>query len=111
MVDAMELNRELMAEMGSRAKARREELGLSIMQVAIKMGRTYQCIYGMERYGIESLLILQEWANALSVPASSLLFGTESRIRELLESAAKAIDARYGPRKDLVRRIRKELAK
>lgn len=105
----------LLEAMGARAKARREELGLTVNEVAIKMGRTYQCIYGMERSGIESLRVVLEWAEALDMSADRLAFGAGSAgenmmaTYNLLREAADLIDGRRGRRKELVRRIREEL--
>lgn len=110
----------MLQAMGARAKARREELGLTVNEVAIKMGRTYQCIYGMERSGIESLRVVLEWAEALGMSPQELAFGGKTQsaqtaaltldIRsQLLMSAADLIDGRRGRRKELVRLIREEL--
>ena len=106
----------LLEAMGARARARREELGLSVNDVAVKMGRTYQCIYGMERTGIESLRVVLEWAEALEMKAEKLTFGVswslgEQDVRKsnMLREAAELIDGRRGRRRDLVRRIREEL--
>ena len=66
---------------------------MSVNDVAVKMGRTYQCIYGMERAGIESLRVVLEWAEALTMEPITLAFGKETKM-------SKA---------DLVRRLREEL--
>jgi len=111
----------LLEEMGARARARREELGMSVNDVAVKMGRTYQCIYGMERTGIESLRVVLEWADALSCTSEWLCFGNKcvhgrdgvqeiaERRGNMLKEAGDLIDGRRGRRRDLVRRIREEL--
>ena len=91
-----------------RAKERRLQLGLSMQAVAQRMGRTRQCVYGMEAHGPDSLRVIQEWSAALDCSARDLLFGRDAT-RDLLERAAHCIDARAGQRRDLVRRIREEL--
>lgn len=106
----------LLQAMGDRARERREELGITVNQLAVKMSRTYQCIHGMEKSGTGSIRVLLEWAEALSTTPHYLAFGghvgamqmTDVQ-RELLASAGKAIDARSGPRRELVKRIREEL--
>lgn len=108
--------KKLLSEMGQRAKARREELGLTINEVAVKMGRTYQCIHGMERDGILSMRVIIEWAHALGMNPQELAFGGEAtqmaelQVKDgLLREAARLIDARRGRRKELVRLIKEEL--
>ena len=112
---ATDIKEKLLQDMGSRARERRLELGLSVNDVAVKMGRTYQCIFGMERTGIESLRVVLEWAEALDMSAEALAFGRRNAgenlvmTYDLLKEAAELIDGRRGRRRDLVRRIREEL--
>ena len=113
---ANETENRLLLEMAQRARALREELGLTINDLAVKMGRTYQCIHGMEREGILSLRVVLEWADALQVTPDKLAFGDGFDLKNitgpkdaLLSEAAKNIDARTGPRKNLVKRIREEI--
>jgi len=108
MVFTLKSTEKIRLALAGRAKERRLALGLPIQAVALCMGRTYQCIYGMEAHGTDSLRVLQEWAAALDCSVQFLVFGADTT-RGLLEQAARCIDARTGRRKDLVRRIREEL--
>lgn len=93
-----------------RAKEARVAKGLSLMQVATAMGRTYQCVYGMEISGTRSTRVAADWARALDVPVPWLLFGVGSTDdvvvpRKMLQEAASLMDARRGRRRDLVAEI------
>lgn len=110
---ATDTEKKLLLAMGQRAKARREELGLTLNEVAVRMGRTYQCIYGMEKEGSGSLRVVLEWAEALKMPALQLAFGetvkADGKLVDWLREAAKLIDSRRGRRRELVRQIREEI--
>ena len=106
----------LLSEMGARARALRENRGLTVNQLSVAMNRTYQCIHGMEKSGTLSLRVVLDWSEALQVTPDLLLFGHGFDLKNvtgpkdaLLSEAAKNIDARTGPRKNLVKRIREEI--
>jgi transcriptional regulator with XRE-family HTH domain len=108
-----------------RAKARRIELGLTVNKVAQAMGRTYQCIHGMEQTGTRSTRVAADWGKVLQCSAEWLLFGSGDPARTvsvashvalvtvpraMLQEAADLMDARRGRRRDLVAEIRQVLA-
>lgn len=121
MANEYELEKKLLTDMAARAKARREELGITINDLAVKMGRTYQCIHGMERDGVLSLRVVMDWAQALQCTAEWLAHGNKcvhgrdgmqevvERRGKMLREAGELIDARRGRRRELVRLIREEL--
>ena len=107
-----------MLAIGERAKARRLELGLTLKAVATAMDRTYQCIYGMEQEGAGNIRLIAQWAECLKMNPVALAFGwnpnetmrkEKEHSRVLLREALELLDTRFGKRKALAARIRKEL--
>lgn len=80
-------------ELGARAKARRETLGLSRVKLAAILEVGSQRLWQMELDGVESLSIITRWANALGLSPQDLAFGTPE-----LDSAA-GIKPKKKPRK------------
>lgn len=113
--------KEAAAAIGRRASERRQELGLSVNDVAMAMKRTYQCIHGMEKEGTTHLRVILEWAEALKMKPEELAFGESRRsakteqavelinAKTLLAESAQLIDGRQGKRKKLVDSIREFL--
>jgi hypothetical protein len=95
----------------ARAKHKRVQMGITVQALADHMGRTRQCLFGMEQEGTDSLRVIQDWAMALDCTPEWLTFGDERMEArgKLLLRAARNIDARTGPRKELVRRIKEEV--
>ena len=104
-----EYARELVLAIGERAKARRLELGLTLKQVASDMDRTYQCIYGMEQEGAGNIRLIAQWASVLRLTPVELAFGSSDVKANMLREALELLDTRFGRRKALAARIRKEL--
>lgn len=71
----MTTQREPNPEMGARAKARREALGIEKNQLAVTLGCGTTRISAMEKDGVENLSRIVEWANALDMNPVYLAFG------------------------------------
>lgn len=69
-------------EMGLRARARRIELDLSVLDLAqileVGTGRITQ----MELHGAEGLSTIRRWANALGMAPQELAFGTPAEVKK-----------------------------
>jgi transcriptional regulator with XRE-family HTH domain len=61
--------------MGSRARARRVSLGLTIGELAVMLGISSSRLSQIELEGVESISFIQEWARNLDMPAEELAFG------------------------------------
>lgn len=60
---------------GARAKRRREELGLTVDQVAAQLRVCRSAIYMREMHGVSTLPKAREWAAVLNMTLMDLLFG------------------------------------
>lgn len=63
-------------EMGARARAQRERLGLSKISVASALDLGTGRLSQMERDGVEGLSLITQWAKALQLTPADLAFGT-----------------------------------
>lgn len=67
--------RETNPEMGARGKARREELGLRIIDLALALDLSTPRIHQMEQDGVDGLALIGAWAKALQMDPQTLIFG------------------------------------
>ncbi len=63
-------------DVARRGRARREQLGLELEQVAAQLGVTRKRLTEFERTGVGTLRRVADWAKALDMPAAELAFGS-----------------------------------
>lgn len=69
-------------EIGARAKARREELGLSVLDMAVLLQLGTNRVTQLEREGAEGITLLTKWAEALQMNPKHLVFGPPPTVKE-----------------------------
>lgn len=65
-------------EVARRGRARREQLGLGLDEVAAKLKVTRKRLTEFERSGVGTLRRVADWADALDMPPAELAFGAQS---------------------------------
>lgn len=68
-------------EMGSRAKVRREALGITVLQMSATLGVTSGRYYQMENDGVQSIDVANKWAKALDMNPVDLIYGKKGSKR------------------------------
>lgn len=98
-------------EVGARGKARRQELGRSVREIAELLEVSTQRVHEMEQIGVQHLVAIRQWSSALNMPMAKLAFGSVPPHQqavlcaELLREGAANIDTRTKPRKALATRM------
>lgn len=72
----MNSRRDVAPDVGRRIQARREELGLSIQDLAGRLGRDARRVGEFEREGVGTLRLVAQIARALEIWPGTLAFGT-----------------------------------
>ena len=65
--------------MGRRGRARREELGVSMKELALRLGVVSQRMSQIELDGVECLGTVRRWAAALDMDPVYLAFGPQKK--------------------------------
>lgn len=81
-------------ELGARARALREELGITPNQMASDLAVTRQRLHQMETDGVSGLALIEAWADLLGTTASFLIFGAEKPTTKPRTKQAKKAKAR-----------------
>jgi transcriptional regulator with XRE-family HTH domain len=71
----MAKQKELNPEMGARAKARREQLGIPKNQLAVTLDISTTRVSQMEQDGVDGISTIRRWADALQMDPQDLAFG------------------------------------
>lgn len=71
--------REPNPEMGARGKARREDLHLRIIDLALALDLSTTRIHQMETDGVDGLTLIRAWAEALQMDPQTLVFGEPAK--------------------------------
>ena len=71
-------------EMGARAKARREALGIKKNELAVTLDIGTGRITQMEQDGVDGLALARRWAEALQMDPQELVFGDPEKLKGLV---------------------------
>lgn len=79
---------------GTRAQVRRKQLGLTVAEVAARVGFSVGRVYNFECYGAGTIAVVELWARALEMDPRELAFGpyTDAEARADRESNQRARD-------------------
>lgn len=66
-------------EMGARARARREALGIPKNVMAVRMGFGTHRLTQIEATGVDGIALSRRWAEALDMDVQELIFGKKGR--------------------------------
>lgn len=80
---------------GKRAQVRRKQLGLTVAEVAARVGFSVGRVYNFECYGAGTIDLVERWARALEMDPRELAFGPLPTPDE-----ERAHDAQYRERLD-----------
>ena len=85
---------------GTRAQVRRKQLGLTVAEVAARVGFSVGRVYNFECYGAGTIDLVERWARALEMDPRELAFGPLPTPRQLTPAEELADDAQYRERLD-----------
>jgi transcriptional regulator with XRE-family HTH domain len=79
---------------GKRAQARRQHLGLTVAEVAQRVGYSVGRVYNFDCYGAGTIALVERWARALEMDPRELAFGpyTDAEARADRESRQRYRD-------------------